>query len=613
MARYLLVILLFVYSLQAEDKKIYKGRLIGSGTILRNSSASINIRKNDLAEELSELSGQSIRVLCRMIENDCFPLKYEISPFLTQHKLRPWTLKRIPKYVFAEHFAFNPKVTPDGNVLFWTAYVKTTTYATQKIWASVKDEDGFWGKGFQMDAPLNNNQPSAVISALPGGNELFIFGSFGDQEKLKEIDIEYNRKIIELSNQIKDTAQYNRKKALYDDYYSRKRQAVLSRVPLYKSHKIEGGGWSNPEAIKFPTFYNQYRRPEKPDQEVFGGSTLSSSGKILIYSSQQINTKGKLDLYVSIADENNLYPLGTNLGDLINTEEEEMAPFLASDDKTLYFSRTGSAGTDIYMTRRIGSSWTRWTKPISISDNLKGVNFFSIPVNEKWAYISKNNGHLMMAYLPGRFQPDPVILVSGIVKGEDGKPLSSDITIESLTKKKKNGSTVSDPATGKFSLVLPYGERYGFFAQKKGYLPVSKNIDLRNLDKKFNEIAVEIILPLVKVSSQITINNLFFKTGKFDITPESEPELDRLAKVIIENPEIKVQIEGHTDDVGKKENNMELSYKRANSVVDYLINKHKISKDRLVVKGFGETKPVVKNTSAENRQKNRRVVFKILD
>lgn len=603
---------LFAIEIYAIEK-IIRGKVLKAGSLLSVHKGSYNLVKNQLANEIAELDSNEIRVLCKMEgEDNCLPLKYEILSYLEDTHLKPWSLKKIPKYVYAKHFAFNPKVTPDGNMLFWTAYIRTPTYSTQKIWASMKDENGFWGEGFQMESPLNNAQPSAVISALPGGNELFIFGSFGDQKQLEELNKEYNKQLYEASRTSKNKAEFEKKKEQFDQMYNVKKDKIFSRVPLYKSHKIKGG-WSEPSPINFPSFYNLYRRPDKPNQEVFGGSTLSSSGKILIYSSQQENTLGKLDLYVSIADENDMFPPGSNLGAVVNSKEEEMAPFLASDDRTLYFSKSGENGTSIHMTKRLGSGWNKWTIPEEISNNLKGVNFFSIPVSyNHWAFISKNSGDLMMTYLPTKYQPDPVILISGIVKGEDGKPLSSSVIIESLTKNKKEGSTVSDPETGKFSLVLPYGERYGFYAEKKGYLPVSKNLDLRKVERKYQEITVNLILPLVKKSSQITINNLFFETKKYDITPESEPELNRLTKVMQENPEIKVQIEGHTDSVGKNKDNMILSYKRANSVANYLIE-HGILIDRLVVKGFGESLPVVKNDTAENKRQNRRVVFKILD
>ena len=191
--------------------------------------------------------------------------------------------------------------------------------------------------------------------------------------------------------------------------------------------------------------------------------------------------------------------------------------------------------------------------------------------------------------------------------------MSFDLSYESLTKKRKLGSTFSDPETGKFSLVLPFGERYGFYAEKDGYLPVSKNINLSGKSKKvFKNLKVEMILPVIKAYGEIIINNLFFDTGKAVIKSASEPELKRLADVMKKHPEMKVQIEGHTDSVGGKDKNMRLSVKRAKAVSDFL-NSTGVKKSNLVIKGFGENKPVVKNDSPKNRQKNRRVVFKILE
>ena len=218
-----------------------------------------------------------------------------------------------------------------------------------------------------------------------------------------------------------------------------------------------------------------------------------------------------------------------------------------------------------------------------------------------------------MAYLPDRFQPDPVILISGRVVSSDGKPLSVDVAYESLTKQAKLGSTISDPDTGEFSLVLPFGEKYGFYAEKEGYLPVSENIDLADTSKKqYKKVDVEIVLPVIKPYGQITINNLFFDTGKSEIKSESEPELKRLAEVMKKYSSMKVQIEGHTDSVGGKEKNMALSVRRADAVGKFLLNAG-VAPGNIVIKGFGETSPVAPNDTPANRQKNRRVVFKILE
>ncbi|EMO54024.1 OmpA family protein [Leptospira noguchii] len=590
--------------------KLLTGKILQFGKLLNTENAYVPIESNEITSELSQLNDKTVKILCSMKGSTCNPIRYEIYPFLNSKEIKPWTIKKIPDYVNHNIFAFNPTVSPDGKYLFWTAYIKRGKSGTQKIWYSKLDEKGFWEDGKEMSAPLNNEMPSAVISALPGGNELFVFGTFGEKELLDELSKDFETKGNLAARSSKNSNEYRKKIEELRTEYDEKTKQISSRVPLYKSFK-EKDSWSKPSILKFPDFYNLYRKKNDSSQEIFGGSTLSSSGRILIYSSQHKDSKGRLDLYVSKMLNDGTFPLGTNLGEVINTTHEEMAPFLASDDRTLYFSSDGHKGLSIYMTKRTGEGWDQWTKPVEVSENLKGVNFFSIPANSDWAYISKD-GRLFMAYLPKEMRPEKVVIINGKVLDTEGNPLSADIHYESLKSHEKIGSTKSDPSNGNFSIILPFGDNYGFYAQKKGYLPVSQNLNLSS-KKKFSE-KVEVILQLPPIQDRgsIQINNLFFESKSFQIAPESILELNRLAEIVKENPDIEIQIEGHTDNVGKKKDNLILSEKRAAAVAEFLFQKHSISKERIQTKGFGDSTPLNKNDSEEGRKKNRRVNFTIL-
>lgn len=609
----LIFALLFIYSsvLFAEEK-IIVGNLFGSGLYIQSEENGkvYNILVSDLTNELMDLSGQKVRMLCETQDDNCTPIRYEIAPFMEESNLEPWSIKKIPKYVYGDYIAFNPTVTPDSVMLFWTVLIHKGNKSTQKIWYSERDKNGFWKKGRQMSGSLNNNAPSAIITALPGGNELFVFGSFSDDAEYKQL----KRKIESEKTQILKSAtslrDYEEKMQKVMAIYNREIEKIQNRVPLYRSYRT-GRGWSKPQSIHFPDFYNLYRSEDNPSLQVFGGCTLSSSGKVLIYSAKHKDSIGKLDLYVSQSNNEEIFPLGKNMGKLINTPLEEMAPFLAADDRTLYFSSQGHKGLSIYVSQRKGDDWLEWTQPQEISTNLKGVNFFSIPASGNWAYISRK-GKLLMTYLPNNMKPNPVIVIKGQVVDDSDKPLAASISYESLVNGEKIGSTVSDPSNGKFSLVLPFGKNYGYYANKEGYIPVHGNTDLRNIENKYKEIDVKIVLPKIEIGKQITMNNLFFQTASYEITKESEGELDRLGEIMLKNNKINVLIEGHTDNRGDSEANKLLSLMRAEAVADYLIKKHKINPDRLKTIGLGQTKPIVPNTSSENRAKNRRVVFKII-
>jgi len=587
------------------------GEVINTGHLLKMEKQILRLQPSPLQEELALLTGKKIRILCDVNGETCLPIRYEIDP-LESSKVPDWTLKKIPRYVTGGHFSFNPQCTPDGKVLFWTALIREGARSTQKIWAAKRDQYGFWMAGEQMATPLNNRLPSAVISALPGGNELFVFGNFGEEEMLENLKREMLLKSQEASREASNPKEFHFRLAKLENEYRERTEKIQSRAPLYKSYKTETG-WSNPISIHFPSFYNWYRKPENPNQQVFGGSALSSTGRTIVYSAQQKRNYGKLDLYVTFQSDNGTYEEGINLGPTLNTGEEEMAPFLGPDDKTLYFSSSGrKEGVSIFVTRRLNDLWNQWSEPQELSPNLRGVNFFSIPAVGNWAYVSRE-GELYLAAIPRSFQPEPVVVIKGKVVDEEGKPLSASVTYESLTKKKGIGSTISDPKTGEFSIVLPYEENYGFYGEKEGYLPVSQNLNLVGKEKEEHEKTVLLVLPKLKKGNEIVLNNLFFAFRSVELAKESEPELDRLASLLKKNESLKVVIEGHTDNVGGELANKKLSVERAVSVANYLKSKYKMDETRLTTKGFGPSVPIADNKTEEGRAQNRRVVFKIVE
>ncbi|HMV41584.1 MAG TPA: OmpA family protein [Leptospiraceae bacterium] len=606
----LFIVFIFFYFPLFAKEVVIVGNIIGAGSYIETDDNTYPFKHTELQKELSELTGKKVRMLCLFEEDSCVPLRYEIAPFANDKNLAKWTIKKIPKYVYRGLIAFNPSVTPDGNILFWTVLTPEGHGSnTQKIWYSEMDTHGFWKKGVQMDPPLNNKAPAAIISALPGGNELFVFGSHADQESFEEIKRQMDAEKAEIVKTSKSAREVEGRYAAVRERYRREMEKIQNKVPLYKSFK-QGNGWSVPQRIPFPDFYNLYRSEDNANLQIFGGSTLSSSGKTLIYSAKHKDSVGKLDLYVSNITDG-VFPIGTNLGKEINTEYEEMAPFLASDDRTLYFSSNGHSGLSIYFTQRVGDSWTEWSHPQEISKNLKGVNFFSIPASGNWAYASRE-GQLLMTYLPNETKPNPVIIVKGRITNDKGVPLGAEVYYESLTTKENKGSTISDPNTGKFSIVLPYGDNYGFHAKKEGYLPFHRSKDLRESEKLYQEVEVDMILPKIEKGGEITINNLFFESNRSEIKKESEPELDRLGEIMKMNKNLEVALEGHTDNVGKSADNIALSLARANAVAEYIVKKFGIEPSRLKVEGRGEEAPLTDNNTADGRAKNRRVVFRIL-
>jgi outer membrane protein OmpA-like peptidoglycan-associated protein len=209
---------------------------------------------------------------------------------------------------------------------------------------------------------------------------------------------------------------------------------------------------------------------------------------------------------------------------------------------------------------------------------------------------------------------DRLGIINGKITNISGNPIDADMKITDLNSHETLANISSNPRDGAFLLALPLGKNFGVFIDKKGYFPTSINIDLENYKNEINlreDIVLFTIDDLKNKDIPIRINNIFFETNKAALLPESFPELNRLANILQGIPGIKVEIAGHTDNTGRADYNLELSRKRAQSVVDYLISKG-CEKFSLTAKGYGAKKPIVPNDSDENKSKNRRVEFRII-
>lgn len=165
-------------------------------------------------------------------------------------------------------------------------------------------------------------------------------------------------------------------------------------------------------------------------------------------------------------------------------------------------------------------------------------------------------------------------------------------------------------SSGKFKINLEAGNQYNYIATAKGYFSVSGAFDLTKV-KGGQEVSEAIVLTPLAVGEAITLKNIYFDTGKYDLLPASSAELDRLVGLMRENPNMEIQVEGHTDNLGDFDKNIELSLNRANAVKKYLIDKG-IDSMRMEAKGLGPTRPITKGNSEAERRRNRRVEFVVI-
>ncbi len=226
---------------------------------------------------------------------------------------------------------------------------------------------------------------------------------------------------------------------------------------------------------------------------------------------------------------------------------------------------------------------------------------------------SGNNKDIYWLNLPPHLRPDFVATVSGKLLDINNKPVAAEIKWEDLQTGKSVGQSKSDPSDGSFFIVLPLGKIYGYYINKDEYFPISNNLDLRNNNKPIeivSDIKLVAFKQMIEEGTAVSINNLFFNFGKYDLLPYSIPELKRVAK-IINNNNLKVEINGHTDNIGDDKNNQVLSEKRAGAVKDFLITEG-CSASLLTIVGFGKTQPIASNDNENGRAKNRRVELKFV-
>ena len=168
----------------------------------------------------------------------------------------------------------------------------------------------------------------------------------------------------------------------------------------------------------------------------------------------------------------------------------------------------------------------------------------------------------------------------------------------------------SNATSGKYLVSLPSGKNYGIAVHADGYLFHSENVDIPAATG-YQEIVRDIPLKKFEVGTKIILKNIFFDLDKATLRSESVNELERLIALLNENPNLKIELSGHTDNQGSAAHNQTLSEARAKAVVDYLVAKG-IKTDRLTYQGYGFNQPIAPNTTDEGRQLNRRTEFKII-
>ncbi len=475
--------------------------------------------------------------------------------------------------VNSEHDEYAPTLTADEQTLIFTRKKPRENkdflhlgYEYEDFYVSVR-ENGIWGPAENLGSPINtqNNEGAQSISA--DGLHLY-FTACNRPGGMGSCDI----------------------------YYARK----------------AGDGWSEPVNLGPPV--NSGAWESQP--------SVSPDGKTLYFTSNRDGNLGPMDIWVTRQIREGQWSVPENLGPVINTSGREMSPFIHPDNKTLFFASNGHMGMggfDLFYSTRGEDG--EWQEPVNLgypintySDEISLV----VGASVKEAYFAseqpggEGGTDLYFFELYEEARPNPVTYMKGFVFDADTRRrLEARFELVDLASDEVIVQSVSSPRTGEFLIPIPVMTNLGLNVWRDGYLFFSENFALEDVRTGTDPHLYNIPLQPIKEGESVVLRNIFFKVDSHELLPESISELRKLLELMRQNPELRIEIGGHTDSTGSFGYNKNLSEQRALSVLNYLVE-NGVERDRLTYTGYADQHPVATNDTEEGRAMNRRTEFKVL-
>ncbi|MBX9852625.1 MAG: OmpA family protein [Cytophagaceae bacterium] len=442
---------------------------------------------------------------------------------------------------------------------------------------------------------------------------------------------------------------------------------------IYQSKKLPNGEWTAPEHIHLNTsghdasiqllendtkllLYreakggdifitekepgtNNWKEPQKfadiNTSDFEADAFITADGKTAYFATNHYKKVGDLDIYYITKNDDGTWSEPKELQGKINTSEDEDAPFVSADGKTLYFSSRGHknmGGFDVFKSTK-DSATGNWSPPVNLGYPI------NTPDDDVYYYISHNGkkGYLSSYREGGYGEKDiyeiapipfvPCTLKLNACRGKDRNPLS--YSVRSLKKTTKpialsgkvenNKFTVRVLADNTYRIALydgkdtVYAENFEVAFTEEENKTIEKNIEVPCPELPPDTTIADTVVKdtTIKPVADIVLNPVYFESGKADLGKDTKAQLDAISAALKKNPSVEIEISGHADAMGPDNLNQVLSEKRAGSTMNYLVSKG-IKKDRLKTKGYGETRPMGDNETDEGRAKNRRVEFQII-
>ncbi len=512
--------------------------------------------------------------------------KIEVEIDMPENLREEIKIERLSENVNSKYDETRPLISPDGNTIYFSRKFHPENVGGEKdendIWYStLNEETGEWEPAKNLGEPLNTKGSNFISAVTPDGNTMVVLlgNEYAKGGKMK---------------------------------------------PGVSIATKQGDSWDKPVELDIENAYI-----ESSDGHYF----LANNRKTIIMSVDRFDSYGGRDLYVSFQKDDGKWTEPRNLGNDINTAGNEMSPFLAPDDETLYFSSNGFSGyggADIYISRRLDDTWTNWTEPENLGSEINTENddvFFTLPPSGKFAYFtrggSESNADIHQIELPIFYQPSPVVSIKGKIVDEfTKKPVEAQISYTLLPENESVGYVMSDPVTGEYEILLPAGSSYSYEIDAEGYEVFTEKIDLmeesdyREIERNLNLINADEEQRKVeeffskKTDKLILGNAVLFDSGSDVLKENAKSFLNKIANYLTSNTDLKIVISGFTDNIGSKDFNRDLSEKRAKAVKSYLESKG-VAGEHMATEGHGSDQAIASNDTEEGRAQNRRVEFEL--
>jgi len=468
-----------------------------------------------------------------------------------------------------------PSLNGESNALVFTRLItkdaggKKISYPQEDFYVSRKDSAG-WQKALALGAPVNTGENEGAQCISADGRLLFFTGCG--------------------------------------------RPSGFGSCDIYMAVR-QKGKWSAPVNLGDPVNTNSWE--SQP--------SVSADGRLLYFTSNRKGGKGKMDIWR--AEELGVSPEGFPVyGKVINMESvntsgNELSPFIHADGKTLYFASDfwpGMGGKDLFFIT-LDSIKTSIPQnlgyPVNTTANEEGL-VVEVSGDRAW-YTANNTGFggrdIFTFQLPDALKPQPVSWVKGkVINRKTSQLILPEIVLNDLVGNKLIQHLYPFENDGEFLFCLPSGHNYGLNISKTGYLFHSENFNLLETNNRHQPLNLTIALDPIETGKTTILKNIFFETDSFSLKHESKGQLKEIVDFMKTNPGLVIEIGGHTDHQGTENYNLVLSDKRANAVVQSLLEMG-VPSARLKSKGYGFAIPVADNSIEEGRALNRRTEFKIIE